>query len=277
MSAPIVTTDHGVVHPRGRLFARQWRADGVDSAGAPVVLLHDSLGCVELWREFPALLAAATRRRVIAYDRLGFGRSDARIGRPSKDFVAEEAVDIFPTLREQLDIGRFAVVGHSVGGGMAVEIAARASADCEALVTMSAQAFVEDRTIAGLRVAQAQFEDPRQVERLAKYHAAKASWALDAWLGQWLDPAYASWSLAATLPRVACPVLAIHGEQDEYGSAAHPRRIVDGVIGPARLEMLPGVGHVPYREQPDLVVRLIADFLVTAARSDVQPPRANSG
>ncbi|MFL6699306.1 MAG: alpha/beta fold hydrolase [Vitreoscilla sp.] len=277
MTAGIVTTDHWIVHPRGRLFARQWCPEGADAAGAPVVLLHDSLGCVELWRDFPALLATATRRRVVAYDRLGFGRADARTGRPSKDFIAEEAVAFFPTLREQLDIGRFAVVGHSVGGGMAVEIAAHAGADCEALVTMSAQAFVEDRTIAGLRVAQAQFEDPRQVERLAKYHGSQASWALDAWLGQWLDPAFATWSLAAALPRVACPVLAIHGAQDEYGSAAHPKRIVDGVSGPASLEMLPGVGHVPYREQPDLVVRLIADFLVATGRADVQPPRANSG
>ena len=259
----IVSTDHWVVHPSGRLFARQWQPDGLEPAAAPILLLHDSLGSVELWRDFPALLAAATGRRVIAYDRLGFGRSDARVGRPSRDFVAEEAATVLAALREQLGIVRFVVVGHSVGGGMAVEIAAQASGDCEALVTMAAQAFVEDRTIAGLRVAREQFEDPGQVERLARYHGGKAPWALDAWLGQWLDPAFASWSLAEALPRVTCPVLAIHGEQDEYGSAAHPRRIVDGVAGPARLEMLPGVGHVPYREQPGLVVRLISDFLAS--------------
>ena len=262
MSA-IILTDHWVAHPSGRLFARQWQPDAIEPAPAPIVLLHDSLGCVELWRDFPALLAAATGRRVIAYDRLGFGCSDARVGRPSRNFVAEEATTTLPALREQLRIGRFVAVGHSVGGGMAVEIAAQAPGDCVALVTMAAQAFVEDRTIAGLRVAQAQFEDPAQVQRLAKYHGSKAPWALDAWLGQWLDPAFAMWSLDDALPRVTCPVLAIHGEQDEYGSAAHPRRIVDGVAGPARLEMLAGVGHVPYREQPDLVVRLIAEFLAS--------------
>ena len=257
----IVATDRWIVHPSGRLFARQWRPEGAEHAGAPLVLLHDSLGCVELWRDFPALLAAATGRRVIAYDRLGFGRSDARVGRPSKDFVAEEATTILPALREQLAIGRFVAVGHSVGGGMAVEIAAHEPADCEALVTMAAQAFVEDRTIAGLRIAQAQFRDPAQVERLARYHGDKAAWALDAWLGQWLDPAFAAWSLAEALPRVACPTLAIHGEQDEYGSVAHPQRIAGGVSGRALVEILPGAGHVPHREKPDLVVRLIADFL----------------
>ena len=260
MSAPIAT-DHWIVLPAGRLFARQWQPEVAAPRRAPIALMHDSLGCVELWRDFPAQLAAATGRRVVACDRLGFGRSGARTGRPARDFVAEEAVTTLPALREQMDIGRFVIAGHSVGGGMAVEIAARASADCEALVTMSAQAFVEDRTLAGLRVAQRQFADSAQVERLARYHGDKAAWALDAWLGQWLDPAFATWTLDDALPRVTCPVLAIHGEQDEYGSAAHPRRIVDGVAGPARLEMLPGVGHVPWREQPALVVRLIADFL----------------
>jgi pimeloyl-ACP methyl ester carboxylesterase len=266
MSGEAVTaSDHWVAHPSGRLFARQWQPEGAGPDLAPIVLLHDSLGCVELWRDLPARLAAATQRRVIAYDRLGFGRSDARSGRPSTDFIAQEAATVWPTLRAQLRIERFVVVGHSVGGGMAVEIAAHEPVDCVALVTMAAQAFVEDRTIAGLRVAQRQFEDPAQVERLARYHAGKAAWALDAWLGRWLDPAFAAWKLDAALARVHCPVLAIHGDQDEYGSAAHPRRIVDGVAGPARLEMLPGGGHVPYREQPDLVVRLIAEFLARLA------------
>ena len=261
----IVTTDHWIAHPSGRLFARQWQPEDAEPALAPIVLLHDSLGCVELWRDFPRMLAAATRRRVVAYDRLGFGRSDARSGRPSTAFIAEEAATTWPTVRTQLGIGAFVVVGHSVGGGMAVEIAAQHAGDCTALVTMAAQAFVEDRTIAGLRVAQAQFADPAQVERLARYHGSKAAWALDAWLGRWLDPAFASWTLDAALPRVICPALVIHGDQDEYGSAAHPRRIVDGVAGVARLEMLPGGGHIPYREQPELVVGLIADFLATLA------------
>lgn len=262
---PVAVTDHWIVLPSGRLFARQWQPADAQPGLAPIVLLHDSLGCVELWRDFPAQLATATGRRVVAYDRLGFGRSDPRTGRPSTAFIAEEATTIWPTVRTQLEIGPFAVVGHSVGGGMAVEIAAHSGGDCTALVTMAAQAFVEDRTIAGLRVAQVQFADPAQVERLARYHGSKAPWALDAWLGRWLDPAFASWTLDATLPRVTCPTLVIHGDQDEYGSPAHPRRIVSGVGGSARLEMLPGGGHIPYREQPELVVQLIADFLAALA------------
>ena len=259
----IATLDHWIACPTGRLFAREWFPAA--AARAPIVLMHDSLGCVDLWRDFPASLAAATGRRVIAYDRLGFGRSDSRDARPSFDFVAEEATTGFAALCEQLGVGRFAVVGHSVGGGMAVEIAARCAADCEALVTLSAQAFVEERTLAGLRAAREHFQDAERVARLARYHGDKAAWALDAWLGTWLDPAFRDWSLDAALPRVACPVLAIHGEQDEYGSPAHPARIAEGVAGPARAVVLPGVGHVPHREQPAQVIRLISDFLPTTS------------
>ena len=259
--AAIASTDHWIASPNGRFFAREWQAEGASVLGAPIVLLHDSLGCVELWREFPAQLAAATGRRVIAYDRLGFGRSDARSERPSARFVAEEAQASFPALRTQLGIARFVAVGHSVGGGMAVEIAAHESDDCAALVTLSAQAFVEDRTIAGLRLAKEHFADPAQVGRLSRYHGDKAAWALDAWLGTWLDPTYAPWTLADVLPHVACPVLAIHGALDEYGSPAHPTLIVERAGGPAQVEILEGVGHLPHRERPELVVRLIADFL----------------
>ena len=260
-----LSTDHWIASAGGRLFARQWPAPEAASPAAPIVLMHDSLGCVDLWRDFPALLAAASGRRVFAYDRLGFGRSDPRAARPSFAFDAEEATTGFAALRAQMAIDRFAVVGHSVGGGMAVEIAAQWSPACEALVTLSAQAFVEQRTLAGLREARVHFEDAEQVRRLARYHGDKADWALDAWLGTWLDPAFREWSLDAVLPRVACPVLAIHGEQDEYGSPAHPKRIGELAAGTSRVVVLPGVGHVPHREQPQRVVGLVAEFLATTS------------
>ena len=253
--------DHWIQLPAGRLFAREWPAPAHATARSPLVLMHDSLGCVALWRDFPERLRDATGRRVIAYDRLGFGRSDACTQPPSFDFIGEEAVTGFAALREQLGVGRFAVLGHSVGGGMAVHIAARQAADCEALVTVAAQALVEERTLAGLRVARALFADPAQRERLARHHGDKACWVLAAWLDIWLDPAFAHWSLAPALPQVRCPVLALHGEHDDYGSAAHPRMIAGLGAGPGRAEILPGVGHVPQRERPDDVVRRVADFL----------------
>jgi len=253
--------DHWIAHPGGRLFVREWPAAQDGAARPPLVLLHDSLGCVELWRDFPARLARATGRRVIAYDRAGFGRSDARSGRLPLDFIAEEASEWFPRVCRHFDIDRFAVLGHSVGGGMAVHIAARHAGRCEALVTIAAQAFVEDRTLAGLRAARASFAEPGALERLARYHGDKAGWVLSAWLDTWLDPAFAGWSLAGVLPGVRCRARALHGELDEYGSAAHPAMIERLAGGPARSEMLAGLGHVPQRERPDEIARRVADFL----------------
>ena len=254
-------TDHWIAHPAGRLLARDWPAPAGATALPSLVLLHDSLGSVELWRDFPAQLRDATSRRVVAYDRMGFGRSDARVEPPSVDFIAEEATIWFPRVREQLGLERFALLGHSVGGGMAVNIAARHPQACAALVTIAAQAFVEERTLQGLRAARASFAEPGQLERLARYHGDKARWVLSAWLDTWLSPAFAGWSLAPVLPDVRCPLLALHGELDEYGSEAFPALIARLAGGPARMELLAGLGHVPQREDPGAIVRRVADFL----------------
>jgi pimeloyl-ACP methyl ester carboxylesterase len=260
------TTDHAVATPAGRLFARSWTPDA-DLHVPPVLLFHDSLGSVELWRDFPAALAQATGRRVLAYDRLGFGRSDACAEQLTPAFVRHESLVSVPALCAQLGIDRFVAFGHSVGGAMAVETAAAFGERCTALVTESAQTFAEDRTLEGIRVAQAQFAQAGQLERLARYHGDKARWVLDAWTGTWLSPAFADWSIHAVLPAVRCPVLAIHGEDDEYGSLVHPRRIAASVSGPAEALLLPGCGHVPHREQPQAVLAAVARFLEADQKS----------
>jgi len=251
--------DHWIPHPRGRLFAREWPA--ADAASSPLVLQHDSLGCVEIWRDLPERLAQATGRRVIAYDRLGFGRSDAREGPMPRDFIADEGRSFLPAVLDHLGIDRFVALGHSVGGGMSVHIAAQRPDACTALVTIAAQAFVEDRTVAGLRAARTSFAEPGALERLARYHGDKAAWVLSAWLDTWLDPDFADWSLDAVLPQVRCHALVLHGELDEYGSPAHPRRIAQGIGERAEVHLLAGLGHVPQRERPDEIVQRVAQFL----------------
>ncbi len=251
--------DHFIQVPGGRLFVKEWRPDSPDGTALPPILLfHDSLGCVDLWRSFPARLSAATARRVIAYDRLGFGRSDPHPGRLSLDFVAAEARTVVPILLDRLAVGEFVACGHSVGGGMAVETAAYFQSRCRALVTIAAQTFVEDRTLDGIRFAEQGFQDPDQLARLAKYQGDKARWAVDAWTGAWLSPEFAGWTLDAALAEVRCPVLALHGDRDEYGSQAHPARIA---AGRGTVHMLADTGHVPHRECESTVVEAIGTFL----------------
>lgn len=244
--------------PSGRLHARHWPIGG---ERPPILLLHDSLGCVALWRGFPAQLAKATGRDVYAYDRLGFGASASHPARLGPDFVREEAKRGLAALILHCGLQRFVLFGHSVGGGMAVAAAAHYGERCEALITESAQAFVEERTLAGVRAAKDQFEQPGQLERLQRHHGDKAAWVLEAWTGSWLSPAFAGFELDAELAALRCPLLALHGEDDEYGSAAHPRRLVERAGAAARCELLPGCGHQPHREQPDWVLDRVAAFL----------------
>lgn len=274
---PIARQDIHVPTRQGRLFARRWdpagqgvdRADSIGAGNAavgsaaanlaPIVLFHDSLGCVDLWRDFPEHLAAATGRSVIAYDRLGFGQSDPNPATLATGFVEAEAHEGFHDLRQALAIGRYIGLGHSVGGGMAICAAAAYPDDCVALITESAQAFAEDRTLDGIRAAQRNFAEPGQLDRLKKYHGDKAAWVLAAWVDTWLSPAFADWNLNDTLRQVRCPVLALHGELDEYGSAAHPERIA-GLTG-GKQALLENCGHVPHREQERIVLDLASHWL----------------
>lgn len=256
--------DRHVAVPGGEVFVRRWPAPE-GGARAPLILLHDSLGCVELWRDFPEALALRLRRPVLAYDRLGFGRSSPRAELPGPGFIDEEALRDFPALRAALGIERFALFGHSVGGGMALAIAASSGDDCRSVVSESAQAFVEPRTLGGIREARSAFAEPARFERLVRLHGNKARWVLEAWTTVWLSPDFAGWNLEAQLSEVRCPVLAIHGDRDEYGSVAFPRRIVEGVGGAGEAVILHDCGHVPHREQAEAVLARVAAFMETVA------------
>ena len=255
------TQDMLINTDQGELFARRWQPADLGIDKSPIILFHDSLGSVALWRTFPAALSQATGRTVIAYDRLGFGQSDPHPGRQRHDFIHREAEIIFPLLCQQLNIERCIAFGHSVGGGMAVHCAARHPETCQAVITESAQAFVEERTLNGIRDARQAFARSANVERLEKYHGEKAQWVLNAWIDTWLSPEFSDWSLEEVLPHVHSPLLAIHGDQDEYGSVRIPEFICQHAGGRSTLKVLAGIRHVPHREDEGAVVDLVAQFL----------------
>lgn len=260
----VSTEDRYLPTEYGDVFCRRWRTRNPHRT--PIVLMHDSLGCVDLWRDFPERLAVACERDVIAYDRLGFGRSAPHPGGWSNSFIRDEAEQYFPPVRDMLDIEHFIALGHSVGGIMAASLAAHHPRNCHALVTIAALAFVEDRTRHGIRQAQATFADPVQLERLSKHHGDKAKWILSAWIDTWLDESYADWTIEASAPGIACPLLAIHGMDDEYGSVAHPHRVA--ALGSDKVEklLLEGCRHVPHRERPEVVVEAIGSFMRTVRK-----------
>ena len=181
---------------------------------------------------------------MIAYDRLGFGQSSALIDPPDFNFVAKEAEETLPILLKQFGLNHFIVMGHSVGGGMASICAALYPQQCKALITESTQSMVEEETLDGIRRAKVNFSNEKFLSRLAKYHADKTQWDLDAYL-----------------KRVHCPLLAIHGEADEYATIAQPKRFVALAQGDTERCLIEACGHFPHQERQDQVLQSIQQFL----------------
>lgn len=231
------------------------------AARPTLVFLHDSLGCVTLWRDFPARLAAATGCPALVYDRRGYGRSSPFAPTPrTPAYLAQEA----PVLRQLLaacGIGRAILFGHSDGGSIALLAAAEYPALVAGVITEGAHVFVEDLTLDGIRAAQEQYRTTRLPEKLARYHGARTEAVFRAWADTWLMPEFRSWNIEAALPRIQCPVLVLQGSADEYGTPAQVEAIAGQVGGPARGVLLPRVGHSPHKEAPEETLRLAADFV----------------
>lgn len=259
----IATQDTWVNTDLGRLFVRSWQPESDSTLRTPIVMQHDSLGCIALWRDLPERMAAATGRRVVAYDRLGFGRSDPHPGKLGKDLVQAQAHGDFRTVIDTLGISRFVAFGHSIGGGMSIACAAIHAPSCIGLITESCQVYAEPHTLEGVRQAKTAFAEPGQLDRLKKYHGEKAAWVLDAWIETWLSPDFVDWTLEPSLRAITCPVLGIHGDCDEYGSLEHLHRI-EACTG-ATAVVMHGCGHIPHREKPDEFLTVIRDWLQDVA------------
>jgi pimeloyl-ACP methyl ester carboxylesterase len=255
-----------------RLHAQRLAAPRGDD-GPVLVLLHDSLGSVGLWRDFPERLAEATGLGVLAYDRRGHGSSDpfgSRARTPA--YLHEEAATLERVLAAA-DVREAVLVGHSDGASIALLAAALHPARVRAVVAEAAHVFVEERTLEGIRAAEREVAGGDLVGRLARHHGDKAGPLAAAWIRTWLSPAFRGWNVEAELRRIRCPVLVFQGGEDEYGTEAQVHAVARSVAGPARPAILPGLRHTPHREDPGAVLRLIADHLAGAGVIPAGPPR----
>jgi len=227
-----------------------------DPARRPLVLLHEGLGSVALWRDFPQRLQAATGRRVLAFSRFGHGRSEPPPAPRTPAFFHEEALDVLPELLERLDAGEPLLVGHSDGGSIALIHAGRHPV--AGLALLAPHVFVEEVTVEAIRQTRAAYVDDGLRDRMARHHddPDAAFWG---WCDVWLDPAFRSWSLESDAERVDAPTLLIQGADDPYGTLDQLERIEARVRGPVERLVVPG-GHSPHLEQPDAVVAAIAAF-----------------
>jgi pimeloyl-ACP methyl ester carboxylesterase len=246
-----VTIDRPVTVAGRRLEAVELPGDG---ALPPLVLLHEGLGSVGLWRDFPQALQAATGRRVIAFSRFGHGCSE-RPPRPrTPAFFHEEALEVLPGVLAQLDAPEPLLVGHSDGGSIALIHAGHHPVAGIAL--LAPHVIVEDITVAAIRDARREFDEGELRERMARHHADPDA-AFRGWCDVWLDPAFRDWSLEEDAGRVDCRTLLVQGADDPYGTLEQLDRIEARVRGPVERHVVPG-GHSPHLEAREQVVEAIA-------------------
>jgi pimeloyl-ACP methyl ester carboxylesterase len=227
-----------------------------DPARRPLVLLHEGLGSVGLWRDFPERLRAATGRRVLAFSRFGHGRSEPPPAPRTPAFFHEEALEVLPELLVQLDAPDPVLVGHSDGASIALIHAGRHRVT--GLALLAPHVVVEDITVEAIRAAREAYLGDALRERMARHHddPDAAFWG---WCDVWLDPAFRAWSLEPDARRVDAPALLIQGTDDPYGTLDQLGRVEACVRGPVERLVVPG-GHSPHLEQPDAVVAAVAAF-----------------
>lgn len=235
----------------------------VDLPGAEpaLVFLHEGLGSVAMWRDFPSRVAARTGRRTVVYSRLGYGRS-APLGAPRRpDYMHREALETLPALRAARGLADAILVGHSDGASIAL-IHAGAGHPVRGIVAMAPHVFVEDVTIRSIEAAREAWRTTDLRARLQRYHA-DVDGAFKGWNDAWLDPAFRQWNIEEFLPSIACPLLLVQGRDDEYGTMAQLDAIERAVQGKVRRLELAHCRHSPHRDQPEATLAAIVDFVAS--------------
>jgi pimeloyl-ACP methyl ester carboxylesterase len=247
---------------RGRPLSLEVRWVGSDDPDRPVVVfLHEGLGSVAMWKDFPQQFCEQHGLRGLLYSRYGYGNSTPRPAgeRWEPDFMHRQAHEVLPALLAALDIDRPWLFGHSDGGSIALLHAARFAENLRGVIVLAPHIFVEDISISSIRLAREAYLRDGLRERLARYHADVDS-AFMGWNDIWLDPAFRDWNIEGELPGIRCPVLAVQGEDDEYGTLEQIHGIARKTPQ-ARTLVLPNCGHSPHRDQPEALSREAGSFI----------------
>lgn len=230
-----------------------------DPERATIVLLHEGLGSIALWRDLPERLADSTGRSVVAYSRYGYGWSDALTQKREPEYMHDEAQQVLPELLAALEIERPVLFGHSDGASIALIFAGTFADATTALVLEAPHVFVEELSLRSIAAAGDAWERAGLRDRLARYHA-DVDGAFRGWNDVWLDPRFRAWNIESYAADVRCPTLLVQGDADEYGTLEQLERIAARVPA-TQTFVVPQAGHSPHRDSPDAVLARVAGFL----------------
>jgi pimeloyl-ACP methyl ester carboxylesterase len=240
--------------------------------GATIVLLHEGLGSISMWRDFPRRVAEVTGHDVLVYSRHGYGRSAPLTAPRPVRFMHDEALVVLPALLDALEIRRPILLGHSDGASIAIIHAGGSGRDVAGLVLLAPHVMVEEISVASIAAARTAYAQGELRARLGRHHD-DVDGAFRGWNEVWLSPEFRDWTIEEYLPRITCPVLAIQGEDDEYGTMAQLERI-GGAIPDAQILKLSRCGHSPHRDRAEDVLEAIRGFVERVLMTNRPGPNA---
>ena len=255
----------GTIQVTGSTLETAWW--GPTPAEAPtLVLLHEGLGSIALWRDVPERLAASTGWGVFAYSRFGYGNSDATSLPRPMSYMHHEAQIVLPEVLEAAGIRRTVLIGHSDGGSIAAIYAgSNDTPGLLGLVTIAAHFFVEDLNIASIRQIKADYDTGNLRSRLARYHRDVDA-AFLGWNDAWLDPRFRDFDIVGLLPNIRVPILGLQGAADPYGTDEQIRVLQANVRAPIETHLIPGAQHSPHFEAKDAALAAITGFVANLHR-----------
>jgi pimeloyl-ACP methyl ester carboxylesterase len=259
----------------------EYRMIGPHPDTAPtIVMLHEGLGSVGLWGEFPDKIAAATGAGVFLYSRAGYGKSTGAELPRSTTFMNEEACEVLPRILDVIGFRRGLLLGHSDGASIAAIYAGSVQDHrVRGLVLIAPHFFTEEMGLAEIRRARKSFKSGALRERLKSWHA-DVDTAFASWNGPWLHPDFEKWDITEVLGYIRVPVLIIQGENDQYGTLKQVETAQQECFCPVEAVLLPGTRHIPYREAPDATIKAAAEFINRLLRDHhegEQPAKAVAG
>ncbi len=232
--------------------------DATDSSRPTIVFLHEGLGSVSLWRDFPDQVARACGAGALVYSRHGYGQSGVLEEKRNRDYMHREALEVLPELLQQYKIEHLILFGHSDGASIAL-IYAGAFDNVSGVIVEAPHLFVEEISLRGASQAAQAFRSTDLPKKLVRHHrdAAKTFWG---WHDIWTSPEFRDWNIESYVASIRCPILAIQGELDEYGSAAQIEAIAKARPGNTNTHLIPHCGHSPHRDQPAITLELVSSF-----------------
>jgi pimeloyl-ACP methyl ester carboxylesterase len=232
-----------------------------DPSRPTMVFLHEGLGSVSMWRDFPQRVSEATGCGALVYSRYGHGRSEVLEAARDVYYMHHEAQRVLPELLAELGIENPILFGHSDGASIAI-IHAGARFPVRALILEAPHVFVEEISVAGVRAAREAWQTTDLAQKLARHHA-DAEKTFFGWADIWLDPAFRAWNIESFLTALHCPILAIQGTEDEYGTMAQLDAIAGATPAPFELLRLSDCGHWPHRQCSETTLRAVTKFVAT--------------